>query len=59
MFNSYGWHTSMLNRTGKPRKSIILIYEKWTPDRFGPDRFAAIAHKLTTTARRRLFTLEH
>lgn len=26
VFNNYGWHTSMINRTDKPRKSIILSY---------------------------------
>lgn len=26
LFNTYGWHTSMINRTDKPRRSIILAY---------------------------------
>ena len=58
LFNSYGWHTSMVNRTLEPRKSIILIYEKWSEDRFDPDRFAYVADRLTTPERRRLFSLE-
>ncbi len=58
LFNSYGWHTSMVNRTAEPRKSIILIYEKWSEDRFDPDRFAYVADRLTTPERRKLFSLE-
>lgn len=26
LFNNYGWHTSMINSTSRPRKSIILSY---------------------------------
>ena len=59
LFNSYGWHTSMVNASAKPRKSIILIYEKWTQGRVDPQRYAAIADRLQTPARRRLFGLEH
>ena len=58
LFNSYGWHTSMVNRTRKPRKSIILIYEKWSRDRVPTDRFATIADHCTTQDRRRLFSLD-
>ena len=58
MFNSYGWHAAMDNPTGKPRKSIILIYEKYTPNRVSPEAHAAIAHYCTTPERRRLFSLE-
>ena len=58
MFNSYGWHTAMDNYTETPRKSLILIYEKWTPERVDPNRFASIAHLCTTSERRRLFGLE-
>lgn len=58
LFNSYGWHTSMVNTTPNPRKSIILIYEKWSKDRVAPDRFASIADKCTTPDRRRLFSLD-
>ncbi|MDA0746197.1 MAG: phytanoyl-CoA dioxygenase family protein [bacterium] len=58
LFNSYGWHTSMINRTQRPRKSIILIYEKWSEGRIGPDQFAGIADSLHTRERRVLFGLE-
>lgn len=58
LFNSYGWHTSMVNSTMNPRKSIILIYEKWSKDRIPTDRYASIADKCTTPERRRLFSLD-
>ncbi len=58
MFNSYGWHVSMDNHSNIPRKSIILIYEKKTPDRVSPEQFAAISEYCTTPARRKLFSLE-
>ena len=58
LFNSYGMHTSMVNRTGRPRKSIILIYEQRTPAQVNPGRFAALADRLQTPERRRLFGLE-
>jgi ectoine hydroxylase-related dioxygenase (phytanoyl-CoA dioxygenase family) len=58
LFNSYGMHTSMDNRTPAPRKSIILIYEKWSQMRFDPKRFAAVAHLCNTPERRKLFSLE-
>lgn len=48
----------MDNYTETPRKSLILIYEKWTPERVDPNRFASIAHLCTTSERRRLFGLE-
>jgi phytanoyl-CoA hydroxylase len=57
MFNSYGWHTAMDNPSGTPRKSIILIYEKRTPDRVDLNRFTSIAHLCTTPHRRKLFCL--
>ena len=58
MFNSYGWHAAMDNHSGIPRKSIILIYEQRTAGRVEPDTFSAIAHRCTTSERRRLFSLE-
>ena len=58
MFNAYGWHAAMDNRSGIPRKSIILIYEQRTAGRVDPDTFSAIAHRCTTSERRRLFSLE-
>ena len=57
MFNSYGWHVSMDNRSDVPRKSIILIYEKRTPGRVNSEQFAAISEYCTTPARRKLFSL--
>ncbi len=57
MFNSYGWHVSMDNVSGTPRKSIILIYEKRTPGRIAPEQFASISAYCQTPARRRLFSL--
>ena len=57
MFNSYGWHTAMDNHTDTPRKSIILIYEKRTPERVDPKRFASIAHLCKTPERRKVFCL--
>ncbi len=58
LFNSYGMHTSMVNRTAQPRKSIILIYEQRTSAQVNPGRFAALADRLQTPERRRLFGLE-
>ncbi len=58
IFNSYGWHTAMENRTLRPRKSIILIYEQWSEGRLPPDRYASILHKCKTSERRKLFGLE-
>ena len=56
-FNSHGWHTAMDNG-GAVRKSIILIYEKRTPEKVRPQAFAAIADRCTTPVRRALFGLE-
>jgi len=58
MFNSYGWHTAMLNKSSKPRKSIILIYEKWSQERSRTDQFSAIADHINTPERQRLFCWE-
>jgi hypothetical protein len=58
VFNSYGWHTAMDNCTDTPRKSIILIYEKRTPEKIKPEAFAAIAPRCTTPERRALLGLE-
>ena len=58
VFNSYGWHTAMDNRTDRPRKSIILIYEKRTPEKVKPEAFRAIAACGATPQRRALFGLE-
>ena len=58
LFNSYGWHTSMVNTTPSARKSIILIYERWTEGKVSSDRYASIADRLTAPARRKLFSLD-
>jgi ectoine hydroxylase-related dioxygenase (phytanoyl-CoA dioxygenase family) len=58
MFNARGWHAAMDNHTDTPRKSIILIYEKRTPERVRPEAFASIAHRLHGAERRRLFSVE-
>ena len=58
VFNAYGWHTSMDIQTDVARKSIILIYEKFTTERHDPNRCARLAPQLTAAARRRLFGLE-
>lgn len=58
VFNSYGWHTAMDNRSDKPRKSIILIYEKRTSEKVKPEKFKAIERLCTTPQRRALFGLE-
>ncbi len=55
MFNTYGWHVAMENNTGIPRKSIILTYEKRTPGKIDPSRYALIAPSLNTPDRLRLF----
>ncbi len=59
LFDSFGLHTSMVNRTGRARKSIILIYEKWSAEKFAGQRYAHLAERLDTPLRRRLFGLEH
>ena len=58
VFNSYGWHTAMDNTTSTPRKSIILIYEKRTPEKVRPEAFRAIEQYCATPERRALFGLE-
>jgi ectoine hydroxylase len=58
VFNSYGWHTAMDNSTSTPRKSIILIYEKRTPEKVKPESFKAIEPYCVTPQRRALFGLE-
>ncbi len=57
LFNSYGMHSAMINRTGQARKSIILIYEKSNPSNYDPERFSWLADKLSTDTQRRLFGL--
>ncbi|MAF11083.1 hypothetical protein CMK11_11595 [Candidatus Poribacteria bacterium] len=54
VFNAYGWHTPMQNRTDVPRKSIILIYERATEARRNPEQYAHIAGSLSPSRRRLL-----
>jgi hypothetical protein len=58
LFNSYGLHTSMVNHSSRPRRSIILIYEVGTAATFEPDVFAEFAERCSTSDRRQLFRLE-
>ncbi len=58
MFNTYGWHVAMDNHTQTPRKSIILTYERRTPEKVDPARYASIFASLNTPDRRRLFGLD-
>jgi len=57
VFDAFGWHTAWSNRTTKPRKSLILTYEKRGEPKMSP--FADIADKLGTPERRRLFLWEN
>ena len=47
----------MINRTWVPRKSIILGYGVRHEDTYDPKRHAAIADRITTPERRKLFCL--
>lgn len=58
LFNSYGMHTSMVNRSDRPRRSIILIYEIFSEKMFAPEQYARFAGHLDTPDRRQLFRLE-
>jgi ectoine hydroxylase-related dioxygenase (phytanoyl-CoA dioxygenase family) len=58
LFNSYGMHTSMVNRSGRARRSIILIYEVFNEAIFSPEQYQRFADRLTTPERRQLFRLE-
>ena len=48
----------MDNHSDVPRKSIILIYEKRTPGRVGPEQYAPISEHCQTSERRKLFSLD-
>ena len=58
VFNAYGWHTALDNYTDTPRRSIIMIYEKRTPQKVKPEAYAAIAARCITPGRRALLGLE-
>ena len=57
VFNAYGLHTAMDNRTPTARKSIIMGYDS-TRAHVEPNRYAALARFCTTPERRKLFGLE-
>ena len=58
LFNSWGLHTAMVNHTGIPRRSIILIYEVFGKRIYNPERYRRYAHRMNTMDRRQLFGLE-
>ena len=58
LFNSYGMHTSMVNRSGRARRSIILIYEVFSEATYSPEQYERFADRLTTPDRRQLLRLE-
>lgn len=58
IFNSYGLHTSMVNSSPRPRRSIILIYEIGTSATFNPEVFAHFADRCETDERRQLLRLD-
>ena len=47
LFNTYGWHTSMINCTSEPRRSIILIYSEAHAAE-GTEKHATFADRLNT-----------
>ena len=58
IFNTRGWHTSMLNRTKTPRKSIIVGHSVWFEEGPDPERYAFLSDQLITPERRKLFGVE-
>ena len=58
IFNTRGWHTSMLNTTQSPRKSIIVGHSVWCNEDPKPDRYAFLSDQLTAPERRMLFGVE-
>jgi hypothetical protein len=58
IFNSYGMHTSLRNTSASPRRSIILIYEKFCEKKYNPGRLLPYADQINTAERRRLFGIE-
>ena len=56
IFDAFGWHTAWSNRGTRPRKSVILTYEKPGEPKQSP--FSGLADKLATPERRRLFLWE-
>ena len=53
MFNCYGWHTSMINRTLEPRKSLIIGYGVFDESEYAVDkkrkndRYGALRERLS------------
>ena len=58
LFDNRGLHTAMDNTTAVPRKSIIMAYGERQDGLVSSDQHAAIADRLKTPERRRLFGLE-
>ena len=58
IFNCYGWHTAMVNRSQKRRRSIILCYAT-TKEGLENNVYEAISDKLTSPERRKLFRMEN
>lgn len=56
IFDAFGWHTAWSNRGARPRKSVILTYEK--PGERKQSPFSGLADRLATPERRRLFLWE-
>lgn len=58
LFDNRGMHTAMDNTTAEPRKSIIMGWCERAAGQSAPGEFAALADRLKTPERRRLFGLE-
>ncbi|HCR18876.1 MAG TPA: hypothetical protein DIU35_15450 [Candidatus Latescibacteria bacterium] len=58
IFNCYGWHTAMVNRSQKQRRSIILCYAT-TKEDMEMNAYASISDRLTTPERKKLFRMEN
>ena len=56
IFDAFGWHTAWSNRGTRPRKSVIVTYEKPGEPKQSP--FSGLADRLSTPERRRLFLWE-
>ena len=58
LFDNRGMHTAMDNTTAEPRKSIIMGWCERAAGQVAPGEFAALADRLKSPERRRLFGLE-
>jgi ectoine hydroxylase-related dioxygenase (phytanoyl-CoA dioxygenase family) len=59
IFNCYGWHTAMVNRSQQQRRSIILGYATTKEEGLDKHAFAPISDKLDNPERRKLFRMEN